>query len=236
MHKTFPRNAVSTMAFTVSELLVVIGILVVLAVLAIPLAGRSSAIAKSVHCASNLRQIGVYFQHYAIENNGLLNFHRYDATAVATTVRWSDYLVKAGYLNKRIKGREDIMSCPVRFPKDSTTTGYVYGGVGLVEPGDMHSVRIENAVSSRGIRMRTIEEPSKYWLLADTWSVNSQAQMYIVHMNSTTTTLVHLRHSGRANILFADGHVKGMTLEETIQLPINPIHHAYDEEIRKVSR
>ncbi len=220
------------MAFTLSELLVVIGILAVLAILAIPVAARSSAAAKSVRCVSNLRQIGICFQRYAAENSGLLNFHRYDGNAATTTVRWSDYLIRAGYF----KRRDDIMCCPVRFPKHSTATGYVYGGVGTVEPGDTHSIHIENAVTSRGIRMRTIEEPSKYWLLADTWSVNSQAQMYIVHMNSTTTTLVHLRHSGRANILFADGHVKGMTLEETIQLPINPIHHAYDEDIRKVSR
>jgi len=36
-----------------------------------------------------------------------------------------------------------------------------------------------------------------------------------------------MRHSGRANVLFADGHVEAMDLAEMKKLPHNPITDAF---------
>lgn len=58
--------------FTYVELLVALGIVSVLAALLIPVVGRMRASARGVRCASNLHQIALGFQHYAMNNGGRL--------------------------------------------------------------------------------------------------------------------------------------------------------------------
>jgi prepilin-type processing-associated H-X9-DG protein len=59
-------------AFTLVELLVVCAVLVFLAALVIPVAGRVKAKASGAVCLNNLRQWGLATQLYAAENRGLL--------------------------------------------------------------------------------------------------------------------------------------------------------------------
>jgi type II secretory pathway pseudopilin PulG len=59
-------------AFTLVELLVVIGIIVLLVGILVPVVGRARQSGQSVACLANLRQIGIAFHTYADANNGLL--------------------------------------------------------------------------------------------------------------------------------------------------------------------
>jgi prepilin-type N-terminal cleavage/methylation domain-containing protein/prepilin-type processing-associated H-X9-DG protein len=59
-------------AFTLVELLVVIGIIGVLIAILMPAMQRARQQAKSVQCQSNLRQIGIILQTYCNENRGWL--------------------------------------------------------------------------------------------------------------------------------------------------------------------
>ena len=58
--------------FTMVELLVVIGILIVLAALLVSVIGKATAAARSAQCASNLKQVGAAINMYAIDNNNKL--------------------------------------------------------------------------------------------------------------------------------------------------------------------
>src|SRR5688500_7810567 len=67
-----PRRGHSTKAnaFTLVELLVVIGIIALLISILLPSLNRSREQAKSVQCLSNLRQLGMAFTMYVNANRG----------------------------------------------------------------------------------------------------------------------------------------------------------------------
>ena len=64
-----------TNGFTLVELLAVVGIISVLVALLLPALGRAREQARTVVCASNLRQIGLGFVMYATENGQWFPFH-----------------------------------------------------------------------------------------------------------------------------------------------------------------
>lgn len=67
-----PANCNNPRAFTMVEVLVVVGIVLFLGALVLPAAGRVQALRDNTVCASNLRQVGLGILNYAHDHNGLL--------------------------------------------------------------------------------------------------------------------------------------------------------------------
>ena len=95
------RNRV---AFTLVELLVVVGVIVVLVAMLLPSLNRARAQAMAVQCQSNMRQLGLAFFNYATDNRdhippvGTSYNYWLDGTRGAT---FFHILGKAGYLGAR---------------------------------------------------------------------------------------------------------------------------------------
>jgi prepilin-type N-terminal cleavage/methylation domain-containing protein/prepilin-type processing-associated H-X9-DG protein len=75
-------------AFTLVELLVVIGIIGVLVALLLPSLNRARAASRKVKCLSNLKQIGQANLMYAAQNKGLLVPHYRQMTSGSRTGAW----------------------------------------------------------------------------------------------------------------------------------------------------
>jgi prepilin-type N-terminal cleavage/methylation domain-containing protein/prepilin-type processing-associated H-X9-DG protein len=70
---TFPRSHV-LQAFTLVELLIVISIVALLAALLLPALASAREAGRKANCLSNLRQIGIAIQAYAIDNGGKIPY------------------------------------------------------------------------------------------------------------------------------------------------------------------
>src|SRR5262245_41728216 len=82
---SFDQKPVRRSAFTLVELLVVIGIIAVLIGMLLPSLNKARQSANLVDCQARLRQMGAAVQMYVTTNKGLLPWG-----VVAHTVAWSD--------------------------------------------------------------------------------------------------------------------------------------------------
>src|SRR5690349_18853524 len=119
-------------AFTLVELLVVIGIIGVLIALLLPSLQRAKAQSKWIKCQSNLRQIGVAMMIYANDNRGVLFPPDYGGPLVRTPLqqRWFIFVLKPRTpLNPASVDEHDwtppILLCPADDPEPGLYHSYL---------------------------------------------------------------------------------------------------------------
>jgi prepilin-type N-terminal cleavage/methylation domain-containing protein/prepilin-type processing-associated H-X9-DG protein len=147
-------------AFTLVELLVVIGIIAVLMAILLPAMSRARKSAVSVKCASALRQVGMGFQAYANAERGFWPVARYSPTSgqvyalhgfsytSTTPAYWFDFV--ADYVNQANLGyatatatdsqqaRKGVLwGCPAweAYAVANASAAGNAGGVSNVQPG-----------------------------------------------------------------------------------------------------
>ncbi len=246
-------------AFTLVELLVVIGIIALLIGILLPALSKAREAARVLVCATHLREIGMACFIYAADNKGklpipigggVLNNKDYSAILMKPfNGYWGQMDFAQGTLAPYLHGADiasRVFSCPSdpdprwgafqpftadpSFPltPDPTTPrnhSYAFNG-NLV--GDL--VHSEYA----GLKISDIRRSSDKFLVHEAFmpvGANIVAVGYNINGISTIVYL-SLRHGGRSNQCFADGHVelfdptilRDATVTNPVQAPKNLKH------------
>ncbi|QOV92041.1 type II secretion system protein [Humisphaera borealis] len=122
------RRRSSRQAFTLVELLVVIGIIGLLVSILLPAVNRAREAAKTTVCASNLRQIGVAMNAYILDQRTLPP-GKADAggTIWPKGIFWSSHLVATKFISAPTgpgASKDHIFHCPSGSDEDFTFSGF----------------------------------------------------------------------------------------------------------------
>lgn len=213
----------ASQAFTLIELLVVISIIAILIALLLPALGKAKDSAKTIRCASNLRQLQIANTAYEIDNKGFLPQPAHDddlgTAAEQGEAIWFnalDYyfdLDRKNYADGNTNERNyaEYKQDPIWMDLDSATQRNVRTikmnrflgdsdnrfGAGSVKFYKVdHFKEASNTVVF--LDGRALDTPS-----VTTGNIDTNG----ASLFSATQIYVGLRHEGGANIVFGDGHV-----------------------------
>ncbi len=205
-------------AFTLVELLVVIGIVAVLIGLLLPALAVARTQARTTQCLSNLRQLGLSAQRYAAENHGLC------PPAVIAFGGWDYQMLPTGQVvpGTLWGGTTNlaVQQCPeyVLHPQSAGTdpyTGYNYNtsyvGHGL---GEATETAAKLASFRRSERVAMFGD-GQYYAGTDKF-MRAPLQEVPTGRGDAVPAAVRLagtqgyRHRGRTNVCYCDGHAAGV--------------------------
>jgi prepilin-type N-terminal cleavage/methylation domain-containing protein/prepilin-type processing-associated H-X9-DG protein len=201
-------------AFTLVELLVVIGIISALIAILMPALQKAKRSAERLHCLGNLRQIGIATYNYVGDHKG-----RLPEEATWCFFRLLPY----------VKNNVQVFQCrAARFPLTiDVNEGYTPSlhGIPNVAYGVNYSIRgsplpIPPVFPGSGIRITQIRKPRIWiyvadagsyavlWYLADNPATNDR--IAIARHNGVSRAVAFARRYG-GNVLFLDSHAEYVT-------------------------
>ncbi|MBC8108846.1 MAG: prepilin-type N-terminal cleavage/methylation domain-containing protein [Anaerolineae bacterium] len=182
-------------AFTLVELLVVIGIIAVLIGILLPVLGRAQAQARTTACMSNLRQIGIALRAYANDNRD----HYPDKVGVGN---WS-FRRKPGLTDPT-----DASSYPEWMGLPAVLHGIRYNDFNLNMSKDQVRDSLNQVLAGKG---RWLSGASNVWMCPAFPPVFQQhGNTYAYNISSTQATWTSI-HRGRASnvlVVWDNAHLR----------------------------
>lgn len=201
-----------TRGFTLVELLVVIGIIALLIGILLPALGRAREKAKTVQCATQLRQIGIGLQVYATSSRGWMptwsavQIAGGNGTGVDTPGEgWTEQLAR--YFTKP---QDKVYRCPTYMAEENRINYFM-------------TARYSGITGRQAMRFSEIRKQSEFIISGDCthkqfypppFGINSFTEDDCDKDDATWQCLTFADqpgglnvHSAGNNVLFADGHV-----------------------------
>ena len=173
------KRSDTSLAFTLIELLVVIAIIAILAAMLMPALFRAKAKAQGIQCVSNLKQLQIAWQIYALDNKERLPTSGYTRPLEPTA--WID-----GWLDFNPSNPDNTNSGAFRDPARSKFAS-VITQVGVYKcPADLSHVTIGGVSYPRvrSISMSQAFGPGD-WLDPAGFQVNSSSKKYRVYYKTS---------------------------------------------------
>jgi prepilin-type N-terminal cleavage/methylation domain-containing protein/prepilin-type processing-associated H-X9-DG protein len=196
--------------FTLIELLVVIAIIAVLASLLLPALSRAKESARTAHCLSQMRQIGLAVRLYADDNDD--EFPRSQHSAFAhSQLAWGRAV--APQLAQDAATWTNLLRGVYHCPRDPRTTPWSYGQNVYFELNPESDDYTGSPQTWR--RVASIPNPSATILQAETpGSVDHVMPHFWMTSQDATDVDAH-RHKSRSNYNFVDGHSEALEFHST---------------------
>jgi len=221
--------------FSLIELLVVIAVIAVLSGILLPALAQARARGQSVGCLGQLRQLGAANLGYSLDNDSYYSPYSqvssYAAAAYPYKHWWGEQTPdgkikfnEGGYLSGYLGGGSKLLICGgaanvVKLDSnDGGSYGYNANGVGGTGYLQMNAAKPKSATDKaefgKSVKTSLVRHPAKLIMFGDT--VNSGGMTAVETLRATdriygpdSFAYLHFRHSLRANIVWADGHISG---------------------------
>ena len=226
MTMTKIRKYLMNKMFTLIELLVVISIIAILASLLLPALKRSREKAKEVQCVSNIRQCLMGSMQYAGDYYGFapvpyrIPYYISGPNGAMSEVRWAGMLYVMAYLSNM-----DVFICPSELATVRTVfSEYNLARMQTFSYGITSNYSTDPGNLSAFTNIYKQDDPSRKILLTEAvyymtyssvnrWLPTSYVSYYNGAPTSTTDRVPYLKHFGKSNAAYMDGHASGAKAE-----------------------